>query len=516
MKDSLLLALGGLIRKEINAGELLERIVDTMARNLGADRGTVYLLDEERQELVSVAAHLPEIEELRVPIAEGVAGYVARTGAVVNIPFCDEDRRFWRAVDRATGYETRTMIAGPLQDRAGRVIGVVQFLNKLDGIFSEEDQQNLAMLSEQAAALLEETTLGKGWNYLPAESTRDTATPGPVASLPMGEGFNQIIGRGKVMGEVFKAVRRVAPLEATVLLRGETGTGKGIIARALHHNSPRRSGPFVQLDCTTLPDGLMENELFGHEKGAFTGADSRRLGKVEAARGGTLFLDEIGDLPLLLQGKLLTLLQDHTFYPVGATRRTRADIRIVTATNRDLEELVGRGVFREDLYYRLRVVQIALPPLRERGREDLVELINHFVARYAKRHRRPLRRVRRDALEALLAHLWPGNVRELENCLESAVIFSEEEITPEVLSLPRAPSAAKPSASMSARASKTPSGNLEGAVLDVSEQPNFRELEARYIAHLLELHEGNRSACARVLDIGRNTLLRKMKAYGLE
>jgi Nif-specific regulatory protein len=511
MKDSLLLAIGGLIRKEINAGELLGRIVDTMAAELGADRGTIYLLDEGREELVSVAAHLPEISEIRVPLSEGVAGYVARTRSVVNIPFCDDDLRFWREVDRATGYETRTMLAGPLLDRRGRLIGVVQFLNKLEGMFTDEDQQTLAALSEQAAALLEETTLGwrsaeTGLDKGNTKSERAAGRPRQGAVV-LGEGFNQIVGHGEAMRAVFHALRRVAPLEATVLLRGESGTGKGVVARALHHNSGRRAGPFVQVDCTTIPEGLMESELFGHEKGAFTGADVRRQGKVEAARGGTLFLDEIGDLPASLQGKLLTLLQDHTYCPVGSSRRVDADIRIVTATNRDLEELVSRGLFREDLYYRLRVVQILLPTLRVRGREDLVELIHLFVARFSRRHGRPTLTVSREALEVLLSYPWPGNVRELENCLEAAVIFADEAITPEVLSMPRIGHQGLYGSGGTARSV---------ASLDVSDQPSLRSLEARYIKHLLDVHQGNRSACARALDIGRNTLLRKMKDYGLE
>ncbi|MFU8804191.1 MAG: sigma 54-interacting transcriptional regulator, partial [Bradymonadaceae bacterium] len=478
MKDSLLLALGELIRKEINGGELLGQIVDTMARNLSADRGTIFLLDEARDELVSVAAHLPEMEEIRVPLTEGVAGYVARTASVVNIPFCHDDCRFWREIDRATGYETKTMLAGPLHDHQGRLIGVVQFLNKEGGIFTEEDQQGLAVLSEQVAALLEETTLGRGSNYLPGELSSGAEDS---SSLSIGEGFNQIVGQGRAMREVFRSVRRVAPLDATVLLRGESGTGKGLFARALHHNSGRRSKGFVQVDCTTLPEGLMENELFGHEKGAFTGADSRRAGKVELAEGGTLFLDEIGDLPLPLQGKLLTLLQEHTFCPVGGARRVSANIRIVTATNRDLERLVKEGAFREDLYYRLRVVQIQLPSLRERGREDLMHLINHFVSKYARRHNRPVGRVRADALRMLLEYPWPGNVRELENFMEKVMIFCRGRRI-DVADLPW-------------EIRRQPRENAN----DLSLKDAVERLEREYIGKALVATGGNRTQAAKIL-----------------
>ncbi|MBA2664604.1 MAG: sigma-54-dependent Fis family transcriptional regulator [Bradymonadaceae bacterium] len=516
MKDTLLLALGGLIRKEISAGQLLQHIVDVMAEFMDADRGTIYLLDEACCELVSVAGHLPEIGEIRVPTSQGVAGFVARSGRVVNLPFCEDDHRFWPSVDNLTGYTTRTMLAGPLHNGAGKLIGVVQLLNKRDGIFSEADQRNFAILSEQAAALLEETTLGVSAS--PLATTAPTAAPGePEAhSLNIGEGFNRIVGRGEAMREVFRTIGRVAPMEATVLLRGESGTGKGLIARALHHNSGRKAGPFIQVDCTTLPEGLMENELFGHERGAYTGAHTRMPGKVEAASTGTLFLDEIGDLPLTLQGKLLTLLQEHSYCPVGSARRLQADIRIVTATNRELERLVDEGRFREDLYYRLRVVQIELPALRGRGRDDLIHLINHFVTKASRRHSRPVVPVRPDALSMLLEYHWPGNVRELENCIESAVIFSDLEISPSTLSLPRPDATRKVRALSTHEQAHQPTSSSAPEPVDFGRQPTLREIEARYIQYLLELYEGNRSACARALDIGRNTLLRKMKDYELE
>jgi Nif-specific regulatory protein len=313
----------------------------------------------------------------------------------------------------------------------------------------------------------------------------------------------------------------------------------------------------VKVDCTSLPEGLMENELFGHERGAFTGAHSRTVGKVEAAKGGTLFLDEIGDLPRSLQGKLLTLLQDRTYSRVGSAESLEADVRILAATNRPLEDLVAAGEFRKDLYYRLKVVEIALPPLRERGREDVIRLINHFAGVASKRHNRQVRRIQPAALEALLAYPWPGNVREMQNCLESAVIFSEEEITLALLPLPSAGNLppgsaertggkpaqrargsraggpgsndpARPEGEPAQRASGSraggpgsndpdrPEGEPSAAAELLAGEPTLEQLEARYIAHLLRRFGGNRTACARVLGIGRNTLLRKLKSCGLD
>jgi Nif-specific regulatory protein len=515
------------------------------------------LLDQQRAELVSVAAQLPELPQIRVPLEQGVAGYVARTGRVVNIPYCESDTRFWRKIDQETGYTTRSMLAGPLYDSEQGLIGVVQFLNKRGGMFTTQDEALFQGLSAQAAALLQETTLGKSRSYT------DPAAPRPSAQPPsLRDGINLIVGQGPAMQAIFQQIRRVAPTEATVLLRGESGTGKGLVARALHHNSARSQGPFVHVDCTTLPEGLIENELFGHEAGAYTGAQRRQPGKVEQALGGTLFLDEIGDLPLALQSKLLTILQEHTYTRLGGTDRLKADIRILAATNRDLERLLHEGKLREDLYYRLRVVQFELPPLRERGQEDLLQLINHFVAKAARRHSRPIRRVRADALRMLLGHHWPGNVRELEHCIESAVIFADEEITPSNLSLPRRNATLEMSAQEVRRAMQhfaqpgpgspaapAPRAERGGyatgpyaavrAMEDASDLPptdplpapkptprdhenpyarelTLRDLEADYIRYLLARYDGNRSACARILGVGRNTLHRKLKEYGIE
>jgi Nif-specific regulatory protein len=516
--NALLLALGELISQEISATQLLERLVDVIARAMDADRGTIYLLDRERHELVSIAAHLPELEELRIPLHQGVAGYVARTGRMVNSPHSDSDVRFYPGIDAETGYTTRSMLAGPLYDNDGELLGVVQVLNKRNANgFSERDEILLERISKQAASLIQETTLAHAPNFVPAPAL-------PEAEPPLlGERFNRVIGTGKAMREVFQTISKVAPTEATVLIRGESGTGKTVIARALHYNSRRRGEAFVHVDSTTLPETLIENELFGHERGAYTGAHERKIGRVEAASGGTLFLDEIGDLPLAVQGKLLTLLQDRTFSRVGGTERMAADIRIIAATNRDLESLVQQGKFREDLYYRLRVVQVRMPSLRERGREDLLALINHFVSQTSKRHGRTIRRVRQDALQMLLGYSWPGNVRELENCIEAAVIFAEGEITPSTLSLPRPGTTRKLRAINQDFGPQTMEIPLDPDTVEIepppepfADEPTLRELEARYIEYLLTLYDGNRSACARTLDIGRNTLLRKMKEYNLE
>jgi len=238
-------------------------------------------------------------------------------------------------------------------------------------------------------------------------------------------GFPRIIGESAVLGEIGLQVQRAAATDATVLLQGESGTGKELFARAVHHMSPRKAGPFVAINCAAIPDTLLENELFGHEKGAYTGAGSARAGRVEMADRGTLFLDEIGDVSPSVQAKLLRVLQEHAFERVGGTRTIEVDIRVVAATNQDLRRRVAEKRFREDLFFRLSVVPITVPPLRER-REDIPLLVESFLDRFRKELGRPGLRMAPESLEAMAAHDWPGNVRELENCIERAAIVTDD------------------------------------------------------------------------------------------
>ncbi|MCF8048678.1 MAG: sigma-54 dependent transcriptional regulator, partial [Desulfarculaceae bacterium] len=243
------------------------------------------------------------------------------------------------------------------------------------------------------------------------------------------QGYGEIIGDSKAMRQVYGLIDKVAATKATVLLTGESGTGKELIARAIHARSPRAEEPFVAVNCMALTETLLESELFGHEKGAFTGATSRRKGRFEMAHGGTLFLDEVGEMSLSLQVKLLRVLQERTFERVGGNLQLSVDVRIVAATNRDLTQAVESGDFREDLFYRLNVVRIDVPPLSQR-REDLPVLVAHFVKKYAAEVGRPAPQVDKQAMELIYSHSWPGNVRELENAIERAVILAGDSITP--------------------------------------------------------------------------------------
>ena len=307
--------------------------------------------------------------------------------------------------------------------------------------------------------------------------------------------FRDLVSKSPAMQRVFELAQMAARSNSTILVLGESGSGKEVLARTIHAESPRSEGPFVAVSCAALTESLLESELFGHEKGAFTGAIARRKGKFEAAHGGTLFLDEVGDISPKLQLDLLRVLEERKFQRVGGNEPIEVDVRVVAATNRDLKKAVAEGSFREDLFYRLNVIPVTLPPLRER-KEDIPILVDHFLDRLEAELKRRVQ-VSPEAMAALLAHDWPGNVRELRNVLErGAVVAQGDVIKPSDLGL--APSAARPA-----------SGNAPG------EPPTLEDVERRHIAEVLQHTGGNVSQAARLLAIDRVTLYNKIKKFGL-
>jgi DNA-binding NtrC family response regulator len=526
-RRSVLMALLELVRTEVDLDSLLRRVVDLVAQAMSADRATLFLIDKSTSELVSRAAHLPELPEIRLPAGQGIAGHVWQTRRPIAASNADDHPRFAASIDRITGYKTVTVLAAPVLAPLSpggepEVLGVLQVLNKKAGLFDDRDRELLCELASEVATALSETALHER----------------VTGQAP--ERYHRIVGSSPLMRRVYEIIARAAATSATVLLRGESGTGKELAARAVHYNSSRARGPFVKIDCTAIPEGLMESELFGHERGAFTGAEQRVLGKAELAHGGTLFLDEIGDLKPSLQGKLLRLLQDREFERVGGRKTIAVDLRIIAATNCDLAAMAEAKTFRTDLYYRLKVIELLLPSLRERGGEDIERLALHFAELYARRHKKPQRGLSAGALRRLRSHTWPGNIRELEHCIESAVALcggdqiSELDLPlPVVLPLGPAPTAAEAAATEpGARALPepplpTPTPRTTIATGDAAASPergaaglhlpdglSLEDVEARYVAHTIARCGGNRSEAARILGIGRNTLLRKLKEPG--
>jgi DNA-binding NtrC family response regulator len=327
------------------------------------------------------------------------------------------------------------------------------------------------------------------------------------AQLQTTLGFENIVGRSPAMAQVFELVRKAARSEANILILGESGTGKELVARAIHANSPRAAGAFVAVDCASLPESLLESELFGHEKGAFTGAARTKPGLMEVASGGTLFLDEIAELPVALQVKFLRALQEREIRRVGGTRPISVDVRIVSATNRDLRDAVAKGEFRQELYYRINVVAVHLPPLRARH-GDTPLLVQHFVQRYGRGRQRPIQGVEAAAMRVLETYAWPGNVRELQNVIERACALADsEQITaadlPEHLAAP----AGVPAAA---------AGAATHLPLPEAKARWMRELEVAYLVEQLNRHGGNISQAARAAGIDRKTFHRLINKYGIK
>ncbi|MGD8663986.1 MAG: sigma-54 dependent transcriptional regulator, partial [Desulfobacterales bacterium] len=304
--------------------------------------------------------------------------------------------------------------------------------------------------------------------------------------------FESMIGQSKPMQEVFDLICDVAPMESTVLITGETGTGKGLAAKAIHTNSPRCNGPFVMVNCGAIPEHLMESELFGHQKGAFTDAKETKKGRLEMAHDGTLFLDEVGEINMRMQIDLLRVLEDRVFYRVGGTQPIEADFRVIAATNRNLEAAIKDGSFREDLFYRLNVISIKMPSLNKR-KEDIPLLAEHFLHRFVQETNKDIDKIDREAMDELMLYDWPGNVRELENAIERAVVVAKERrILPEYLPI------------------------FCHEPLHAPRNNSLQEVEKAHIRLILTDNDWNIARCAKILDIDRSTLYSKIKRYHLQ
>jgi Nif-specific regulatory protein len=401
----------------LELSKILNIIIESAKTLLKAEAASLLLLDEATDELyfASVIGDVSErLKNLTVPLDKGIAGACVRTGKVKIVNDTSHDRDFYPHIDKQTGFETRSIIAAPLTI-SGKTIGVIEVLNKKNNKeWTEEDRELLVIIALQSAQVIQNAQIHllmyEQQNLLRSEIDARYA----------------IISTSTQLKEVLNLAEKVAASATTVLLIGENGTGKELIARYIHRLSSRKESPFISVNCAAIPNTLLESELFGYEKGAFTGATSQRKGRFELANKGTIFLDEIGDLPLETQSKLLRVLQEREFERLGGTKTIKIDVRIIAATNQNLEEKIDHKLFREDLFYRLNVFPIRIPPLRER-KEDIPLLAHHFLSIYAREMNKNVTRISTDVMDRLLNYPWPGNVRELQNVLERAVVLTSSE-----------------------------------------------------------------------------------------
>ena len=481
------------MRSERDLGSLLRLISDEAKELVASDRFSIFLLDREKNELWSMVTQ--EQEAIRFDARLGVAGAAASEGRTINVPDAYEDSRFFKEIDVKTGYRTRQILAVPLKNALGEVVGVCEALNKAQGTFSEEDEQILETFAEQAAVAIETVQL---MNEL--EKNRDRLAAENQLLKKEFEGrfaTQKIIGMSQEIQEIIRLIDQIRDSSVDVLIQGESGTGKEMVAKALHANSPRAFQPFIALNCAALPENLVESELFGIEKGVATGVN-QRTGKFEEAQGGTLFLDEIGDLSLAAQAKILRVLQERMLDRVGGRRSIAVDVRVIAATNQDLAGAMREGRFREDLYFRLNVIQIRTPVLREIP-EDIPILAQHYLSEHCVAMRQEVKELTPAALRCLEGYSWPGNVRQLAHEMQRlAVSVRRRTITPDDLD-PDMRGGAKRSTNPSVRQS------LHTAV---------EELERQMIGEALEECHWNQQHTATLLGLSRQGLIKKMKRYG--
>ena len=465
---------------ELNVSELLNNILTILRKEMGLIRGTITLKHDDT--LVIEASNGLTDEEIsrgKYMIGEGITGKVAQTGKPALVPDISQEPEFLGRTQARGKNEHVAFICVPIM-HLDNVIGTLSI--DCPGGSHEELERDLRLL-DTVANIMAEAVASCLKKYderrqLLEENMRLReelgTTPRPA----------NLIGNCNAMRAVYKMIAQVANSSATVLIRGESGTGKELVARAIQMSSGRRDKPFIAVNCAALPDNLIESELFGYEKGAFTGAVSRRIGRAEAADGGTLFLDEIGDLSQHVQVKLLRFIQERTFSRVGSNEEHRSDVRIIAATSRNLERLMEEGHFREDLYYRLNVFPIHLPDLAER-KSDIPLLAAHFLAKYSRLHHRQVRRISTEAMNRMVDYHWPGNVRELENCIERVVLTAAGEIV-DVGALPA------PMQGVEERAETPLTGDFTAQV---------EEFERRLIREALRKSRGNVAAAARELGL---------------
>lgn len=415
------------LAESLDLESTLKSILKSFDTHLKLRRGTITLLDPDTEMINVIVAHGLSKRSRSVgsyKVGEGITGLVVQSGKEIIVPDISKDLRFLHKTG-PRGQEKGKKIAFfcvPIK-LEGKTIGALS-VDKRTGT-KEDFEANVRLLNVCSTMIAQSVKLNKL-----VESDRKKLRDENVRlrrELKSQFNVHNMVGSSNAMKEIYRLIEQVSNSNATVLIRGESGTGKDLVAHAIHYNSLRANKPFVKVNCTALPDTLLESELFGHEKGAFTGAVERKIGRFEKAHGGTVFLDEVGDFSLNLQVKLLRVIQFKEFERVGSLKTIKTNVRIVVATNKNLEEQIKDGLFREDLYYRVNVFPIYLPPLRER-KDDIMLLADYFLERIAAENNKNISRISTPAIEMLTRYHWPGNIRELENCIERAVLLCDDEV----------------------------------------------------------------------------------------
>ena len=496
---SLLFEISALLNKNNrDLKDSLNPVMELFAKYLGADRSILTILNRTNSQIfIEVGYGLTDEEKNRVTykVGEGIIGKVVETGIPMIIPKISEHRGFLNKTGSKVkiGNKDVSFICVPIFEEK-EIVGTLS-INKVynEHITFAEDERLLSIVGAMIAQAvrirqeyIEEIKRLEEENIKLHVELKERIRP------------SNIIGSSGKMQAVFELIERVAPTNTTVLIRGESGVGKELIADAIHFSSLRKNKPFIKVNCAALPDSLIESELFGHEKGAFTGANLLRKGRFEAADGGTIFLDEIGDLPASTQVKLLRVLQEREFERVGSTKPIRVDVRVICATNRNLEELIEKNSFREDLYYRINVFPIFIPALRERL-NDIPGLADHFIAKFNKNQNKTIKRVSASAIDMLMVYHWPGNIRELENCVERACILSNDNVIR---------SSNLPPTLQTAVSSKTKSSGTLEAVVD--------KVEKQMILDTLIGTKGNLVKAAEILGITERMMGIRIKKYDID
>ncbi|MCI0358512.1 MAG: sigma-54-dependent Fis family transcriptional regulator [Planctomycetaceae bacterium] len=471
---------------------LLEQMAKAATRLLAAERASIFLWDRASHALVGRPALGVEGNELRIADDAGIVGQVVQTGEPrrVDADVATEQREIDRRVDRELKFQTRSLLCVPLRGRKGELFGAFELINKIGGNFTDDDEAALTELAGHAAIALENT-----------QQVEQLIASRKQIADQAAEGV-QLIGQCPAIEALRSTIRRVADTELAVLVLGQNGTGKEVVAQMIHYHSRRRDEPFVAVNCAALTETLLESELFGHEKGAFTDARETRVGKFELAASGTLFLDEIGDMSLGGQAKLLRVLEEKIVVRVGGSASIPTNTRVIAATNQNLAELVRNRKFREDLYFRLNVVTLELPPLRDRG-EDVIALAEHFLKTFAAQARRKTPKFTAAAKKRLLSHDWPGNVRELRNLMERLAYLAPED--QERLDAPDLAFILSPA---------TPAAGAMSMDLALAEATE--QFQTEYIKQHIQRVRGNMTAAAERLGLHRSNLYRKMRQLGMD